>query len=167
MFNTRFFPNKQTGVALLLGLLLPALTFAQAEQSPQDRFEQLKRRMDEQMRRMFPADSTANGGRLQISPDSNSYFYFHADTTFDGNGSHFFDFRSFDGNGGTMDFDQLFEQFFQGMNPFERPRKPGDVVPDDTNSVPSHDNLLPEERLRLQEEPKPKPKGSSVKTIRI
>ncbi|MFN0013207.1 MAG: hypothetical protein ACKVU2_01550 [Saprospiraceae bacterium] len=167
MLDTGIFPNKQTSTFLLFWLLLPALASAQTEQAPLDRFEQLKRRMDEQMRRMFPVDSTSNGGQFQVSPDSSSYFYFHADTTFDGNGSHFFDFRSFDGNGSPMDFNQLFEQFFQGMNPFEQPRKPADSVPDDGNSVPSDDNLLPEERLRQQEVPKTKPKGATVKTIRI
>ncbi len=158
---------------------MPALVAAQSEQSPLDRFEQLKRRMDEQMRRIMPpADSTVNkGGQLHVSPDSSSFFYFHADTTFDGSGSQFFDFRSFglpEGSG-PSGLDQIFERFFQGMDPFDRLNNRGETGPrDDGNAPPADDDLLPEERLRQQEGQAPppgsapKPKDSSkVKTIRI
>lgn len=166
-------------VVLFVGFLLPVWSPAQTDAAPFDRFEQLKRRMDEQMLRILPpADSTfSKGGRLQISPDSNSFFYFHVDTTLDGSSSHFFNFRSFGfpEGAGPSGLDQIFERFFQGMDPFDRLNNGGDISPrDDGHAPPSDEDLLPEERLRQREgqtpapDSTPKPKESSkVKTIRI
>jgi len=177
--RTVLFSGKKIVVALLAGFCLPSLVAAQSEPSPLDRFEQLKRRMDEQMLRIMPpADSTfSKGGRLQVSPDSNSFFYFHVDTTLDGSSSHFFNFRSFgfpEGDG-PSGLDQIFERFFRGMDPFDRPNNTGDAGPrDDGHAPPADDDLLPEERLRQQEGQTPAPgsmpkskESSKVKTIRI
>lgn len=174
------FFSKKIFVALLAGVCLPILISAQTGDSPLDRFEQLKRRMDEQMRRIMPpADSTLNkGGQLHVSPDSSSFFYFHVDTTLDGSSSHFFDFRSFGfpEGGGPSGLDQMFERFFRGMDPFDNQLdNSGDSGSrDDGNAPPKDDELLPEERLRQKEGQSPaspetpKPKESSkVKTIRI
>ncbi len=174
------FFSKKIIVALLAGVCLPTLISAQTGDSPLDRFEQLKRRMDEQMRRIMPpADSTfSKGGQLHVSPDSSSFFYFHVDTTLDGSSSQFFDFRSFGlpQGEGPSGLDQMFERFFRGMDPFDnRLENRGDSGPrDDGNAPPADDELLPEERLRQKEGQSPaapaapKSKESSrVKTIRI
>jgi len=173
------FSGKKMLVVLVAGVCLPVLAMAQSGESPLDRFEQLKRRMDEQMRRIMPpADSTfSKGGQLRVSPDSSSFFYFHVDTTLDGSSSQFFDFRSFGfpEGGGPSGLDQMFERFFRGMDPFDNHlENRGDSGPrDDGNTPPADDELLPEERLRQQEgqtpaPAAPKPKESTkVKTIRI
>jgi len=178
MRNVLFF-GKKTVVAVVAGICLPVLLAAQSEPSPLDRFEQLKRRMDDQMRRIMPpADSTFNkGGQLHVSPDSSSFFYFHVDTTLDGSSSHFFDFRSFGFPEGDSpsDLNQLFERFFQGMDPFDNrlENREGSTPRDDGHAPPSDDELLPEERLRQQEGQTPAPtaprpkESSKVKTIRI
>lgn len=120
------------------------------------------------------------GGQFYYSPDSSSSFFYHIDTSFNGIGeSHFFQFSPF-GNlqpGSTPDMDSLFEQFFNRPNPFDQRQGYGDFPADDGNKTPGDDNLLPEERLRLQEEnpdaktkpapPAEKPAKSTVKTIRI
>jgi hypothetical protein len=174
MYN-RFFLCKKTQLSLLFGLLLPLFSVAQTEEPLFDRLDQWMRRMDDQMRRAMPFDSLFNGGRLQVSPDSNTFFYFRIDTSFGGNQREFFDFSPFEnfnyeeffGNK-FPGFDNLFDNLFS--NPFSRPnpRDRPDFPADDGNQSPDDDNLLPEERLRQQEEKtpakKPEPK---VKTIRI
>jgi len=177
-----FFNVKKTLTALLLALPFLACTQTQPTDPMSGRFEQLLRRMDEQMRRGMPFDTTFGGGQLQISPDSSSYFYFHVDTSF-GNfdGSDFFQFSPFGtpGPGGFFDMDSLFEQFFNGMDPLtpRRGQDYNDFPADDGDAEHAEDELLPEERLRLQQEqpeksadpaPQPvKPEKSKVKTIRI
>ncbi len=159
---------------LFLALLAPTLTGAQTGDPMFDRMEQMMRRMQEQMRRGMSFDTTFEGGHLQFSPDSNSYFYYRIDTSFNGMGDSFFDFSPFGspGQDGFMDLGQLFDQFFNGIPPQGFQQNP-DGFPSDDGQAPGGDDLLPEERLRLQEE-KGKPKGqpakpdkSKVKTIRI
>jgi len=165
---------KKTLLTLSLGLLLPTLISAQTETSPFDRLDQWIREMDDQMRRAMPMDSLFSGGRLRISPDSNSFFYFHIDTSFDGTSKGFFDlspFEHFDHGdffgGGFPDLESLFDRFFNDSPSERSPRKhPG--YPADDGSQPPSDDLLPEERLRQQEERQPVPKKEpKVKTIRI
>lgn len=163
---------------LFLALLTPTLTNAQTGDPMFDRMEQMMRRMQEQMRRGMSFDTTFEGGHLQFSPDSNSYFYYRIDTSFNGMGDNFFEFSPFGSPGdqdGFMDLGQLFDQFFNGVPP--QGFRPGpDNFPSDDGQAPGGDDLLPEERLRLQEEnrkpegkpAKPvKPEKSKVKTIRI
>lgn len=168
MYTVPFSHLKMLPVLLLLWAL-PALTFAQANDPMPDRFEQLKRRMDDQMRRVIPMDSLLNGGSLQISPDSNSFFYFRVDTNFGGVKHEFFDLFPFRNPGEDdffskdfFNFDSFFDWFFPDSPSMHRPR-PGQP---DREQAPD-DGLLPEERLRLQEKaPKPTPEPK-VKTIRI
>lgn len=176
-----FFTVKKTLPALLLALPFLACTQTQPVDPMTGRFEQLLRRMDEQMRRGMPFDTTFGGGQLQISPDSSSYFYFHVDTSFNNfGGADFFQFSPFGtpGQGGFLDMDSLFEQFFNRMDDRRDPRRGYQDFPaDDGDAEHAEDDLLPEERLRLQEEqqkqgsdptPQPaKPEKSKVKTIRI
>ncbi|MBK9338674.1 MAG: hypothetical protein IPM98_19945 [Lewinellaceae bacterium] len=169
MHNVRFFCN-QTLLALTISLLLPALATAQTEEDPFERLDSWKRRMDERMRQNMSIDSLFGSGRLHISPDSNSVFYFRIDTSFSGSGTDFFDFKSFgipDGQDFFSDdffgFDRFFEQFFNDAPPRPLPRDRSD----DGNPAPSDDDLLPEERLRRQEQRAPASKESKVKTIRI
>lgn len=158
-------------------LLAPALASAQTGDPMFDRMEQMMRRMQEQMRQGMPFDTTIDGGHMQFSPDSNSYFYYRIDTSFNGMGDGFFDFSPFGGPGqdGLMDLGHLFDQFFNGVPPQNLQQNP-DGFPSDDGQAPDGDDLLPEERLRLQEEnsktegkqAKPaKPDKSKVKTIRI
>ncbi len=176
MHNPFFFAKKLLP-ALLLALPLLACAQTQPADPMSDRFEQLLRRMDEQMRRGIPADTSLQGGQWHVSPDSSSFFYFHVDTSFNGlGGSGFFNFSPFGSpnRDGFFDMDSLFEQFFNRMDPR---RGYGDLPADDGNAEQPEDELLPEERLRLKEEqkqpganpaPQPaKPEKPKVKTIRI
>lgn len=172
---------RKTLPALLLALPFLACTQSKQVDPMTDRFEQLLSRMQEQMRRGMPFDTTFSNGQLQFSPDSSSYFYFHVDTSFgDFGGSDFFQFPPLGapGQSGFPDMDRLFEQFFNRMSPFNAP--PGyhqDAPADDGDAGHAEDDLLPEERLRIQEEqrkqganpaPQPvKPEKPKVKTIRI
>lgn len=175
-----FFAAKKMLAALLLALPLLACTQTQPADPMSDRFEQLLRRMDDQMRRGIPADTSLQGGQWHVSPDSSSFFYFHVDTSSNGlGGSDFFRFSPFGSpnRDGFFDMDSLFEQFFNRMDRMNPRRGYGDLPADDGNAEQSEDELLPEERLRLQEEqkqqdtdpaPQPaKPEKSKVKTIRI
>ncbi len=179
-----FFTWKKMLLLLALSAVIPALAPAQTSDPMQEQMNQLLRRMQEQMRQGMSFDTSFNGGHLQISPDSSSYFYFRVDTSFGGdNGSQFFQFSPFGSPGGQgfPDMNQLFEQFFNGMRPFDSPKNYGNLPPDDGQpGAEGDDELLPEERLRQQETqpapqeanpPKPaqpaKPAKSTVKTIRI
>jgi hypothetical protein len=169
MHYVRFFCN-QTLLALTISLLLPVLAPAQTEEHPIERLDAWMRRMDEQMRQNMSIDSLFGNGRLHISPDSNSVFYFRIDTSFSGSGNGFFDFRSFGNPDGEdlfredfFGFDRFFEQFFNDATPRPLPRDRSD----DGNKTPSDDDVLPEERLRRQEQRAPASKESKVKTIRI
>ncbi|MBK6931865.1 MAG: hypothetical protein IPH12_13775 [Saprospirales bacterium] len=174
-----FSTAKKMLPAFFLGLLLPAFGHTQTNDPVFDRFEQLLRRMDGQMRRGMPFDTAFSNGRMQFSPDSSSFFYFHIDTSFNGAGSDFFHLSPFGSpNGqGLFNLDQLFEQFFNGADSFAPQRGSGDFPADDGQKPAGEDDLLPEERLRLREElpqgqrkPAPKPEKtpqSKVKTIRI
>lgn len=169
MRNVLFF-----SCCLVLGLLLPACCVAQTSDPSFERLDQLMRRMQEQMRQGMNFDSTFENGRLQYSPDSSSFFYFHVDTSFNGSGADFFNFAPFGSpdQSGFSDFDQLIEQFFNRSTPFSQRVQPGQSPADD-GQLPETDGLLPEERLRLEEEkgqPGKQPEQtakSKVKTIRI
>ena len=177
-----FLTVKKTLPALLLALPFLACTQTQPADPMADQFDQLFRRMQEQMRRGMDFDTTLQGGEWHVSPDSTSYFYFHVDTSFNGlGGADFFQFSPFGspGRDGFFDMDSIFEQFFNRMERLTPRQGQSDFPADDGNTKPSEDELLPEERLRLQEEqkapqttpapekPKQKTEQSKVKTIRI
>lgn len=180
MQDLYFYWKKNLPVFALV-LLLPTLGAAQINDPVFEQMEQMMRRFQEQMRRGMAFDTSFQGGQLQYSPDSSSYFYYHIDTSFNGiGGSHFFQFSPFGESleGGFPDMDSLFQQFFGRMAPPGRQQDYGSDFPaDDGQQEPADDGLLPEERLRRQEEhpdapkaapAKPeKPAKSSVKTIRI
>ena len=175
-----FFTAKKTLPALLLALPLLACTQTQPHDPMNDRFEELFRRMEEQMRHGMPVDTSFQGGQWHVSPDSSSFFYFHVDTSLNGiGGSDFFRFSPFGApnQDGFFDMDSLFEQFFNRMDRKNPRHGYRDAPADDGNAEQPEDELLPEERLRLQEEqkqpgtdpaPQPaKPEKPKVKTIRI
>ena len=164
MHHLRFF-----GIICLALMTVPAMA-QQNGQRPVDPFEHLLRRMDEQMSKgLFPADSAQQrGGDFYISPDS-SLFFFKMDTLFQGGGLDFFQTDPF-GNSipqGFSDLQQLFERFFQGLDPNQL--GPGSAPADDGNAPP---DLLPEERLRQEEgsepsAPAPPAPARKRSTIRI
>lgn len=150
-----FFTIKKSLPLCFLACSLLACSQTPKSDPLSDRFEQMLRRMDEQMRRGLPADSAGQSGSWQFSPDSSSYFYYHIDTSFNGiGGSDFFRMSPFGnpGNGGFFDMDSLFEQFFGRMDPQSPEGGFDDFPADDGNSEKGADDLLPEERLRLQEQ---------------
>ncbi len=110
-------------------------------------------------------------GRSFGSPQGDSsFFYFHIDTTFSGDGAFRFSPFGNDGLGDSFFFDgdSFFRQFFE-QSPFEDFFRSPDPNADDGNLRQNDDGLLPEERLRQQESQKPKspPKPSDRQVIRI
>ena len=179
-----FFTWKKTLLLFAVAAFLPGFSRAQNSDPMFDQMQQMIQRLQEQMRRGMPVDTSFQGGHLQYSPDSSSYFYYHIDTSFNGiGGSQFFQFGD-PGPGGMPDMNSLMQQFFNmpfGQQ-FDQPGQ-GDFPADDGGQQGSNeDELLPEERLRLQEEhpdqkqpghekkaePRPeKSAKSTVKKIRI
>lgn len=179
MYHQIFSIQKKLTV-LALGLLLPVLGFTQSGDPMFDRLEQMMLRMQEQMQQGMAFDTTFEGGRMQFSPDSSSFFYFRMDTSFNNLGSDFFnlDISPLQDRGqlDMFNLDQLMERFFNGADPFMPRQDYGDMPADDGQNNGTGEDLLPEERLRLQEEqgqtgktpqPEKKPARSKVKTIRI
>lgn len=175
----------------LKSFMLSALfltTFA-GQTSAQDfpTFEDLQRQMREMQRQMMEQLRNNPLNNLDFAvPRWDTTFQFRWDTTFEGGNfsRQFFQFSPF-GNDSTqqddfLGFGRFFDQFF---NFGKLPEKPDygihDFPTDDGAVLPGDDDLLPEERLRQQEETdksrkkqgvpkneeaKPDPK---VKTIRI
>ncbi len=171
--------------ASLLLLLLGAVAIVSAQQkSPA--LEQLERQMLDMQRQLIQEfHNNPFGGGLFAFPDQDSSYTFRFDTTFTGdNFSGSFHFGPFSSDSSQHNDLQGFEWFrnqifgdgqqgdFWGQG---QPENRTDEVP------PGTENLLPEERLRLEEEqqaeqktPKgdksatqPKPAKSTIKTIRI
>lgn len=163
--------SRTTRQLLVCALLaLSGQTFAQTSDPFRD-FDQ----MFEQMRRQMlgspggmPADSlwTQRGGQrqfFQMSPDSSSYFYFHVDTSFGGNGSsQFFNFRFGGPQNGTSGSPEI-ERMFQQMEEMQRQLWGGSprLQPRGAEPEESEDGLLPEERIRQQEEHSKAQSGSN------
>lgn len=118
--------------------------------------------------------------------DSTSSFSFKFDTTFQFGDGGFFHFRQFGSDslmrGMFQDMDQMFGRMFDfGDDPFRRPLDGKQSFPsDDGHGSQENDGLLPEERLRLEEEggkkqkpvpekkmDRPSDKKKEIKTIRI
>jgi hypothetical protein len=160
---------------LAVGLLAALPYFANAQTDPDLR--DMERRMLEMQRQMMQQFRLgfSDGGFGQMG-DSSSFF-FKFDTTFGGDGAHFFRFPPTDldslPGGGEPGFEQFFQQFFGLGNDFGLdPKQPeGSEFLDENGS----EELLPEERLRLKEQgtepaepaPAPKPKPKKRTTTRI
>lgn len=169
----------KTALLSFFVLTLGQKVFAQTE-SPS--FRDMERQMQELQRQLMDQlrNNPFNDPNFAM-PQWDTTFFFHFDTTFEGgNMSHFFRFSPFDSDStmqdGFLDFGQMFDQFFNSDGQFEQ-HDYGihDFPRDDGNAPDTDDGLLPEERLRQQEEleksgkkaapaPKPDPK---IKTIRI
>ena len=157
-------------------------------QSNAPSFEDIERQMMEMQRRMM--EQLRNGSFDQPNfamPQGDTVFQFRFDTTFDGgNMSQFFRFSPFGSDSslqnGFFDLGRMFDQFFNLDGQLGEPDYGiGDFPKDDGDKPQNEDDLLPEERLRQQEESgdktpaKPAPKSKSaepkpdprVKTIRI
>lgn len=172
----------KTALALLFLLIF---SHRAAAQTPTPSFEDMRRQMLEMQRQMFEHLQNFSFEHPNFTKDTT--FFFHFDTTFEGGSiSRFFHFSPF-GNDSIQQqddffgFDNWFNQFFNlDDGQFEQPDFGiRDFPKDDGGQTQNEDELLPEERLRQQEEaeksgkkqsapktaePKPDPK---VKTIRI
>lgn len=171
--------------ASLLLLLLGAATIVSAQQKSST-LEQLERQMLEMQRQLLQEfQNNPFGGGLFAFPGKDSSYTFRFDTTFTGdNFSGSFHFSPFSGDSTQSNdfqgFEWLRNQIFGDGQQGDfwgqgQPQDQADEVP------PGTENLLPEERLRLEEEQqsergtpkgdkpttKPKPAKSTIKTIRI
>ena len=180
----------------LILVFFAALTLspALAQQDRMPSFVEMQRRMMDMQQRMIQqlqdGGSWGNGSFRQ-----DTSFFFQFDTTFSGDmGSggrmHFFRSSPFGNDttrvnpGGLGDFwgfDRMLQDFFNFDNPDSGFDMGDDQMPqDDGNMGRTEDDLLPEERLRQQEQaaqqkspktppvaPKAKDKKRKVETIRI
>jgi hypothetical protein len=142
-------------------LMLVAWPMLVNAQNP-DPFREFDRMFDEMLRQrqgMTRTDTIRIDGNqrefFQISPDSSSYFYFRIDTSF-GNpqiGGDFFrmDPHSGDGSDGLDAFNEMFRRMEEmhrqmGIRPW------GFEIPLAEEPLQDGDGLLPEERIRDQEQ---------------
>ncbi len=165
---------------LLLALFLLASPYHATAQSPSS-LEEMQQRLREMQRQMMQGFEDLRSAMPDVSSDS-SGIYFRFDTTFTGDGAHFFRFTP---PGDLLNGDTGMEDFFQGFFDLVSPDKntPGtQIFPKDDGQLPHpEDELLPEERLRQGETrqdadhaapppsttPKPAKKKPSVPSIRI
>lgn len=165
--------------------------FAQRDaKSP--RFEDMQRRMMELQRQLMQDMQRSPffdfDIRAPFNRDSSTSFSFRFDTTFQLGDGGFFHFRQFGSDslarGMFHDMDQMFGRMFDfGDEPFRRRLDDGhgqSFPSDDGHGLQQEDGLLPEERLRLEEEggkkqksdpdkrlDSPSGKKKEIKTIRI
>lgn len=183
-----------THMTRLLLVFFAALTLSPALAQQPDRmpsFAEMQRRMMEMQQRMMQQLRDGSFGQNGFSRQDTSFF-FQFDTTFSTEGGsgrmHFFRSSPFGSDsmgtapevGDFWGFDRMFEDFFN----FGTPRGGTDMgdyqMPqDDGNMGRTEDDLLPEERLRQQEQaqqqpkkaqpaaPKGKEKKPKIDTIRI
>ncbi len=170
----------------LASLMLPGWACTQTH-DPWDIWKQQRRFWE----RLLEDSTFAKDGHLRVLPDSSGFFYFRIDTSW-GNITRemhkYFRFEPFDkdlfSSPDHRHFDRLFERFFRDM-PLQPNAQPWPDFPvDDGEKNAEEDLLLPEERLRREEErsipsdkapdkkktptPKePSKKAPDVKTIRI
>ena len=168
---------------IFISVCAPAATAQRTDPT----FEELHRQMMEMQRQLMEELRQSPFNNLGFAtPKGDSTFFFRFDTTFDGGSvSQFFHFSPLHSDstmrGNFFGFDDMFDQFFNQRPPSSQPDNGiGDFPKDDGTQNRSEEDLLPEERLRQQEngtdkpapkqvkpkaaEPKPDPK---VKTIRI
>jgi hypothetical protein len=171
-------------------LLFFMLTYSQktVAQTQPPSFREMERQMLEMQQQLMEQlrNNPFNDPNFAM-PQWDTTFFFRLDTTIEGGSmSQFFHFSPFGGDSTNQDdfwgFGRMFEQFFNPDGQFEQPDYGiGDFPQDDGDKQKNGEELLPEERLRQQEEtektekkqaqpapksaePKPDPK---VKTIRI
>ncbi len=165
-------------------MLALALLAGPYHAAAQDRssLEEMQQRLREMQRQMMQGLDDLRSAMPDVSSDSNG-IYFHFDTTFSGDGAHFFRFTppgdSMRGGSGLEDF---FRDFFDFTSPFGDNPSTTQPFPKDDGQLPHPDDeLLPEERLRQQEgargadqdsppaplAPKPAKKKPAVPSIRI
>lgn len=189
LFSTIFL-KTMTRLLVTVFAALVTLNTALAQQDP---FAEMQRRMLEMQRRMMQQLRSDPWGNGSLRQDSS--FFFQFDTSFSTEGGtgrmQFFRSSPFgwsrDSLGAAQNlgdfwgFDQMLEDFFNLGSPRSGFDMGDDQFPsDDGNLNQTEDDLLPEERLRQQEErakqkppktpppaPKEKPKKSKIETIRI
>lgn len=186
-FSTIFFLETMTRLFITFFAAL-TLSTVLAQQDP---FVEMQRRMAEMQRRMMQQLQGGSLGNGSFRQDTS--FFFRFDTTFssDGGGGrmHFFRSSPFGsdstgtapGLGDFWGFDRMLQDFFNFDTPGSGFDMGDDQMPqDDGNMGRTEDDLLPEERLRQQEQaaqqkspktppatPKAKDKKRKVETIRI
>jgi len=166
---------KKIGLFWAFSLLLATANQAQTA----DPFLELQRQMDKMMQEL------RSGYSFHFPPGaSDTTFFFKLDTTLNGgNGSFFFDFSQpgTSGSDDTFGLDQLMKQFQefgdQFNQRFDDPQQEQSPADDGgRRKGDGSDELLPEERLRQQEEgmqpksgatPKPNVQKPKIKTSRI
>lgn len=148
-------------------------------------FREMERQLLEMQQQMMEQlrNSPFNDPNFAM-PQWDTTFFYRLDTTFEGgNMSQFFRFSPFGSDSTSQDdfwgFGRMFDQFFNPGGDIEKPDYGiGDFPKDDGGKPQNDEELLPEERLRQQEEteqkpPAPAPKSADpkpdpkVKTIRI
>ncbi len=164
-------------IVLILALLASSY---QATGQNRTSIEEMQKRLLEMQRQMMQGFQDLRSGIPNASSDS-SGIYFRFDTTFTGDGAHFFRFTP---PGGSTDSTSGLEDFFRGFfdfKPFGDDSPNAQSFPKDDGQLPHPDDeLLPEERLRQQntqqgadqpapppENPKPVKKKPLVDSIRI
>jgi hypothetical protein len=163
--------NRLASFLILLALSLSATAqnndpFRDLNQA----FEQMRQQMLRGLPDMQPDTQQHKGGSsdfFQFSPDSSTYFYYKIDTSFGGGSgsTHFFQFSPFGGqsnpqSNSTMpsiedmmrQMEAMQRQFFS--DPWGSPRSMEPTEPED--------GLLPEERLRLEEEQRKNPSNGNT-----
>lgn len=167
-------------VVLILALLASSSQNAAAQNRTS--LEEMQKQMREMQRQMMQGFQDLRSAIPDVSSDSGGV-YFRFDTTFTGDGAHFFHFSL--PNGGAEGGSGL-EDFFKGFfdaTPFNDNSPHAQAFPKDDGQLPHPDDeLLPEERLRQQETqpgtdqsapapppttPKPAKKKPVVESIRI
>ncbi|MEI6411907.1 MAG: hypothetical protein WCR52_21120 [Bacteroidota bacterium] len=168
---------KKTMFSLLFSCL--ALFSAQAQQNRDyDPFSEMQKEIQKFI------DQLHSGYSLDMSPGKDTTFYFKWDTTLQGNGNGQFFFRFNPPNMGFQDDSLGFHDMFKDMDAWSKRMNEQyfnhghNQGPADDGAAPdTGDGLLPEERLRKQDElkekggekedVKPAPAKPKVKTIRI
>lgn len=164
---------KNVVLAVAFSAFLPAVGNAQTTPD----FDDLHRQMLDMQRQMMQQFRLGFSDGAFGHMDTTNSFFFKFDTTFSGDGAHFFRFPPTDldslPGGGEPGFEQFFQRFFGLGNDFglDHRQPEGSEFLDENGS----DELLPEERLRLKEQgsepaepaPSPKPKPKKRATTRL
>ncbi len=167
---------KKFGMFWAFSLLLATANHAQTS----DPFAEIERQMEKMMQEL------RSGYSLRFPPGStDTTFFFKIDTTIDGrDGGFFFDFTPPDGQAmeDAFGFEDLMKEFREFSDQFgsgrydERHRKKSPADDGELRKGDENDELLPEERLRREEQgmqpksgapAKPNVQKPKIKTSRI
>ncbi len=155
MYKHHFLPESFQHLLLVFGVLFLPVWACTQTQDPWEEWSKRQRSWGD----FWSDTSKLKGGQLHVLPDSSGFFYFRIDTTLGNLRSEMRQFFRFGPPNEDFlfppelrNFDQMFERFFRGMplQPFDHAQP--DFPTDDGDKVWEEDDLLPEERLRLQEE---------------